>query len=153
MFIRESLYVEIVKSMPIPCVDLAVMDNTEKILLLKRKNQPASNQWWFPGGRVLFYESRSDAAIRKLREECGITQSYVFEELNTFDWFFDFGEGKRIHSITTLFKVIVDSRIAIVLDEQSHEARWDFVGNWVQTDLDPKILEGFAALSSNVRNG
>lgn len=148
MFIEETLYAEIVQSMPIPCVDLAVMDNAGKILLLKRKNEPALNQWWFPGGRVLFNELRSDAAMRKLREECGLSQSYVFEELKTFDWFFGFGEGQRIHSITTLFKVVVDSRVAIVLDEQSHEARWDSLKNWVQTGLDPMMLEGFAALGA-----
>lgn len=148
MFIEETLYAEIVKSMPIPCVDLVVVDQAGRILLLKRKNEPASSQWWFPGGRVLFNELRSEAARRKLKEECGLSQCDAFEELATFDWFFSFGEGQRIHSITTLFKVVVDSRGVIALDEQSHEARWDTMQNWVQTGLDPMMLEGLATLGA-----
>lgn len=146
MFIEEILYAEIVKSMPIPCVDLVVVDQADRILLLKRKNEPASNQWWFPGGRVLVNELRSEAARRKLKEECGLSQCDAFEELATFDWLFSFGEGQRIHSITTLFKVVVDSRNVIALDEQSHEARWDTLQNWVHTSLDPMILKGFSTV-------
>jgi hypothetical protein len=66
--------------------------------------------------------------------------------LATFDWLFSFGEGQRIHSITTLFKVVVDSRDVIALDEQSHEARWDTLQNWVHTSLDPMILKGFSTV-------
>ena len=144
MFIEETVYAEIVKSMPIPCVDLVVMDKACRILLLKRKNEPASNQWWFPGGRVHFGELRSEAARRKLKEECGLIQYEALNELKTIDWFYSFGNGHRVHSITTLFKVIVDSRELVSLDEQSHEARWDYSQNWVQTALDPMVLEGIS---------
>ena len=146
MFIEETLYSEIVKSMPIPCVDLVVMDQAGRILLLKRKNEPASNQWWFPGGRVLFNELRSEAARRKLKEECGFPKCDALEELATFDWFFSFGEGQKIHSITTLFKVVVDSSGAIALDEQSYEARWDSPGNWMQNGIDSMIQKGISKI-------
>ena len=148
MFVEETLYAEIVKSMPIPCVDFVVVDQAGRILLLKRKNESVSNQWWFPGGHVPFNELRSEAARRKLKKECGLSQRDAFEELATFDWFFSFGEGQGIHSITTLFKVVVDSRGVIGLDEQSHEARWDTMQNWVQTGLDPMMLEVLATLGA-----
>jgi ADP-ribose pyrophosphatase YjhB (NUDIX family) len=146
MFIEETLYAEIIKSMPIPCVDLIVMDQVGRVLLLKRKNAPASNQWWFPGGRVLFGELRSDAARRKLRQECGLTQIKSLEELRTFDWFFSFQGGKRVHSVTTLFKVVVDSDKEITLDEQSIDARWDYSKSWMLMELDPMVTQGLAAL-------
>lgn len=95
MFIEEALYAKIIESMPIPCVDLVVMDRVGRILLLKRKNEPASNQWWFPGGRVLFGELRPDAARRKLRQECGLTQIELLEEIRTFDWLFSLEKGKK----------------------------------------------------------
>jgi ADP-ribose pyrophosphatase YjhB (NUDIX family) len=148
MFIEGILYAQILRSMPIPCVDLVVMDQRERILLLRRKNEPALNQWWFPGGRVLFNELRYDAAKRKLKEECGIVHSGALNELKTFDWFFSSGEGQRVHSITSLYKVVVDHNITVVLDEQSQEARWDNLQNWVQSGLDPRVLEGLAALET-----
>jgi len=149
MFIHEDLYAQILQSMPIPCVDLVVTDHAGRILLLRRRNEPMAGQWWFPGGRVLFGERRSQAAKRKLKEECGLSQGDAFEELGTFDWFFSFGEGQRVHSVTTLFKVIVDSMNDITLDQQSYEARWDYPRNWLRTGLDPMMLEGIAALGTD----
>ncbi len=54
MFIEDKLYEKILQVMPISCVDLLVMDEFGRILLLRRKNEPAAGQWWFLGGRVQF---------------------------------------------------------------------------------------------------
>ncbi len=68
MRITEELYRQFCRSMPLACVDLIVVDTDRRVLLLLRKNDPARGHWWFPGGRVLYLETRQQAALRKLRD-------------------------------------------------------------------------------------
>ena len=71
MFIKEDLYKEIIKSVPILCVDLLIYLD-DKYLLVKRNDNPLKGEWWVPGGRVLLGEDCISAAKRKLSEELGI---------------------------------------------------------------------------------
>lgn len=73
-FIPSVLYDQIVKLMPIASVEaLTVMNN--ELLLLKRKNQPAKGQWWFPGGRIHKGESFEEALHREVKEETNLEVS------------------------------------------------------------------------------
>ncbi len=148
MFIKDSLYAEIVQSMPIPCVDLVVMDRSGRILLLKRKNEPAANQWWFPGGRVLFGEMRLEAAKRKLVEECGLSAESEPEELATLDCLLSIEGKKPSHGITTLYKVLVGTSSVAAVDQQSYEGRWGYPSEWQAHDLHPMVLAGIARAAS-----
>ena len=56
----------------IPAVSVALKRN-ETLLLVKRANEPAKNQWAFPGGRVERGEKLEAAARRELLEETGMT--------------------------------------------------------------------------------
>ena len=140
MFVAEELYAQILRVMPIPCVDLLVEDGTGRVLLLLRRNEPAAGEWWFPGGRVLFGEQREDAARRKLEEECGLVATQ-FQEAGTFDLLLDIGEDKCAHFITTLFKVQVARETNIRLDQQSHEARWLTREEWLEKELPPFVCK------------
>ena len=135
MFIPESLYKEISKIMPIPCVDLLVTDREEKVLLVKRKNEPAEGQWWFPGGRVYYGESRQAAAIRKLKEECGLVAN-DFAEMGTYDVMLNLQKMKGMsHGITTLFSMKVLDTSPFILDSQSLEADWRSSKEWLREKL------------------
>lgn len=68
MFIPEELYKKILELAPIACVDIVVR-SPQGILLVKRTNEPANGQWWFPGGRIFKHETFRVAAARKLKEE------------------------------------------------------------------------------------
>ena len=138
MVVPQELYSRIVQVMPISCVDLLIMDEADKVLLLLRRNAPALGQWWFPGGRVLFGESRYDAAKRKLHEECGLS-STRFQEMGTFDIVFDIESDTRAHSITTLFKVQVVIEHDVRLDDQSSEACWLTPHEWLGRELHPFV--------------
>ena len=71
-FIRDPLYNEIVKLMPIPSVE-AIMVRDCKLLFLRRKNYPAKGQWWFPGRRIRIGGSIEEALFREVKEEAGLT--------------------------------------------------------------------------------
>lgn len=130
MWIEKEEYNKIKKSFPIPCVDLIVMNPNNQILMLMRQNEPAKGQWWFPGGRVMFGESRKDAAIRKLKEECGI-ENNAPQEWKTFDIFLeDKEENYMSHGISSFFIFHVDSK-SIMLDNQSSQYEWNGKLEWL----------------------
>lgn len=70
-FIPKKLYTEILKVIPIACVD-AVVVHDGAFLLGKRANRPNKGKWMMPGGRILKGESLEKALKRKLNEELGI---------------------------------------------------------------------------------
>lgn len=137
MWIPEKKYKEIIKLMPIPCVDLIVENSKGEILLLKRKNEPAKGQWWFPGGRVYLGETRVEAAIRKLKEECGV-HPVSMNEIGTYDVILKFSGGALSHGITTIFKVKTTDP-NIILDKQSILFKWDLPQEWLKENINDFI--------------
>ncbi len=135
MILEENLYRQICRVMPIPCVDLIVEDARGRVLLLKRKNEPTRGQWWFPGGRVDFGETRFQAVGRKLKEECGLVAVKV-QELGTYDLFFD-QEPK--HAITTIFQVAIQNPENLKLDGQSEQSDWRVPSDWEKVELNTFI--------------
>ncbi len=130
--IHEELYSQIVQVMPIPCVDLIVSDERGRILLLRRGNEPAKGQWWFPGGRVYHGETRGAAVARKLKEECGLEPTTI-EEIGTFDVMLEIPGHKEVsHGITTLFHAAVGQHVSIRLDTQSADADWRTLDDWLK---------------------
>jgi colanic acid biosynthesis protein WcaH len=70
-FIPNDDYSRILAWLPILCVD-CVITCEGKCLLLRRTNEPAIGQYWFPGGRINKNETIKDAALRKAWEEIGL---------------------------------------------------------------------------------
>ncbi len=54
------------------CVGGIVHDDTGRLLLIKRGNEPSRGKWSIPGGRVEQGESDADAVRRELSEETGL---------------------------------------------------------------------------------
>lgn len=77
-FIPSALYDQIMQLMPIPSVE-AVIVIEGSLLFLRRKNNPAIGQWWFPGGRIHRGESFDETLRREVKEETGLeVESYRF---------------------------------------------------------------------------
>lgn len=146
MYIESDLYREIQRVIPIPCVDLIIVNSQGEVLLAKRTNEPAQGEWWFPGGRVHYLETRFDAAKRKLKEECGFEAGQL-DELGTFDVVVErLDNGSKSHAITTAFVVRVFSETTITLDDQNSDAEWCMPGDWLNMWLNPfvrQVLEIF----------
>ena len=148
MIIPPEQYDQILKTMPIPCVDLLVIDNERKILLIKRRNEPAKGQWWFPGGRVYYKETRRNAAIRKLKEECGLVAIEI-QELGTFDVMLEYPLNSSIvHAITTLFCMKISSHKRFQLDDQSMAFDWKSLREWEKITLPAFVRQCFMYFSS-----
>jgi len=73
---RMRLYCEVEKRFiyenPIPAATGIVLDESGRLLLVRRNRQPGKNQWALPGGFIEAQESPPDAARREIEEECGI---------------------------------------------------------------------------------
>ena len=70
-FIPESKYQEILNLIPIFCVDFLIKKR-DKVLLIKRNQEPLKGVYWFPGGRLRLYEDMDDFAKRIQLSEIGI---------------------------------------------------------------------------------
>jgi 8-oxo-dGTP diphosphatase len=67
-------------------VDLVIFtvnDDTLKVMLVKRAEQPYLDHWSLPGGFLLIGESLEEAALRVLKEKTGVGDLYL-EQLYTF---------------------------------------------------------------------
>jgi 8-oxo-dGTP diphosphatase len=56
---------------PVPAVIAIVIENG-RALLVRRANPPDAGLWGYPGGKIEYGETVSEAAIRELREETGV---------------------------------------------------------------------------------
>jgi len=112
LFIPEDAYQTILQLIPIPCVDVLIHQD-KRILLVKRREEPKKDYWWFVGGRVNKNETLVETAIRKAKEEAGL-DIVVEKIIGTYDGIYEF-----CHTVNTviLAKVIGDFRV--VLDNTS----------------------------------
>jgi colanic acid biosynthesis protein WcaH len=126
-FIDQELYDQMLRHMPIACVDVAIVYNG-CVLLVRRDDAPALGQWWVPGGRVVKGETMRDTARRKAREEVGL-ECHVGPIIHTAETIFPDGpRGIPVHSINACFLLYPthDSNgLSVKLDTHHAEWRWE----------------------------
>ena len=57
----------------IPCVGAVIRDDAGRLLLIKRGHEPGAGLWSLPGGRIEPGETGTQALVREMREETGLT--------------------------------------------------------------------------------
>jgi len=125
-YIADELYMQILDAMPIACVDVAIIHDG-RVLLVQRKDAPAKDQWWLPGGRVQKGETLRDAARRKALEETGLA-CVVDSPIMTAETMFEDGpQGTSVHSINTVYRLAPHmlTEPQVVLD--GHHANYEWV--------------------------
>jgi ADP-ribose pyrophosphatase YjhB (NUDIX family) len=127
MIIPEQQYREILRVLPILCVDIIIVGPDGRYLLVKRRNEPLMGAWWTVGGRVLHGEKAMTAAKRKLREEVGLTND-VMEFIGFYEGWFDrnsFEAGNTYHTVSLIYKTVFkQTPEPPVLDDQSSDWMW-----------------------------
>ncbi len=131
IFLPKHEYLAVVKSIPIATIDLIVRDNQDHVLLGWRKNRPAKDSWFVPGGRLFKNERMGDAFARICRTELGADfglEQAVFRGI--FELFFDdnFAEADGIgtHNISLAYDLALDARLSadILRPEQHSDYKW-----------------------------
>jgi colanic acid biosynthesis protein WcaH len=140
MFIPQEEYDKILSMMPVLCVDLIILFNG-KCLLLKRKNEPAKGQYWFPGGRVYKMETIKDAALRKAKEEVNL--DCQFQKIISIEESM-FKQNKNmmtdIHTVNICCELVTDSISEISLDKQHDGHIWITIDSAKKLDLHPCVI-------------
>lgn len=129
-FIPSKIYNRIVELMPIVSVE-AVIVKDNALLFLKRNNEPALGQWWFPGGRIRKGEPLEEALSREIKEETGLAIS-DFKLINVYSRVFP-----QRHDITIVYLCKYKEGEIMLNDEHSECAFFNCVPN----GLHPFLLE------------
>jgi colanic acid biosynthesis protein WcaH len=123
--IPEETFATCLEHAPQPCVDL-VVERDGGVVLVRRQNEPARGEWFWPGGRLYKGESLDDAAHRVAREELGLDVR-VNERLGVSEHFWETASVAGLdsrHTVPVVYRVEptpVDQ--PIVLDSQHDEYR------------------------------
>jgi len=106
----------------------------EECLLVERGAEPVKGVWWYPGGRMFKGETFFDTALRKVRDETGITsfEAKAVQILGTWNTFFpvsawDTEKEKGTHTVNPLVLVILPeggSAQDVKLDKTSENFKW-----------------------------
>lgn len=138
-YLDEALFSRFLQVLPQTSVEL-VVEHENRVLVAKRRNEPAKGEWFVPGSRLYKGERFTEAVDRIAREELGIEVTPV-RQLGAFNHFWSSGafpEVSKTHTVNVVYHVRPEDPTQIQLDDQ-HEA-------FVFTDgsdfhLHPQIVE------------
>jgi colanic acid biosynthesis protein WcaH len=115
-WIEENLYEKIQRLTPIATVGLLVV-HKERLLLMLRNNEPAKNEWFTPGGRILYGETLEDAVKRVLKEKTGLTPLKIRRKgIMSHIW-------PNSHHIAIFYRVDV-SEDEVKINEEHRAFKW-----------------------------
>jgi 8-oxo-dGTP diphosphatase len=117
----------------------AVVINNRQVLLVRRANEPNRGQWSIPGGTVELDETLAQAAIREVREECGV-ETVAGGVLDTFDLIRRDQAGRLQYHY-----VLIDLAARYVSGEPTAgtdalEVRWVEEAQFDQLEIIPRLL-------------
>jgi colanic acid biosynthesis protein WcaH len=129
MLLDHQTLFDVVKHTPLVSVDLIVSRPNGEILLGYRKNKPAQNTWFVPGGKIMKDERISAALRRVARTELGVELNPdqarfkgVYEHLYTDN--FAGAPGVSTHIVVIAFETLVTMEDKIIGDDQHAQFKW-----------------------------
>ncbi len=136
---KDDDFIQVVRYAPLVSIDLIVRNSEDKVLLGLRKNEPAKNTWFVPGGAVQKDEPLSQAFLRVTFNELGrkITRDSarfkgVFEHFykTNFTGSSDFST----HYIVLAHEIDLDGDIGDLPDDQHRGFKWYTVWDLLRDD-------------------
>jgi colanic acid biosynthesis protein WcaH len=121
--------IEVVKKTPLASIDLIIENTRNQILLGLRKNAPAKDFWFVPGGRILKDESIPQAFERIAKDELGINLTYEKAEFfGVFEhWYPDNFTQKQkasTHYIVLAHHIKITNAPLEFPDDQHAQHKW-----------------------------
>lgn len=130
VMIAKETFQNILRLLPILTVDvLPFNQDFSEVLLFKRVNRPAKNEYFSPGGRLLKNEEVLEGARRQCKRELGLEiekedllPGGVIDEI----WEESAFEGVNYHSVNIFFGYVLSAAqfSCLTLDEQHEEYKW-----------------------------
>ncbi|MCF0207477.1 MAG: NUDIX hydrolase [Bacteroidales bacterium] len=102
-------------------VDMVIIsEDKQKLLLIKRLNEPFKDCWALPGGFIEMEETLEESAIRELREETSLSGI----KLTMFNVFGNPGRDPRGRTITIAYYGICKSPQMAAANDDAKELKW-----------------------------
>lgn len=123
-------FLEVVRLAPLVSIDLIVSDPAGRVLVGRRRNQPARGTWFVPGGRILKGE-RLDAAFTRIVEtELGVASMErssarfggLFEHL--YDENFAEKDSITTHYVVLAYAITLESIASVGRYAQHSQYAW-----------------------------
>lgn len=129
MKLQTHTFAEVVKNSPLISIDLIVRDQQGRTLLGMRKNPPAQNHWFVPGGRIMKNETLDEAFNRITQEELGTKfHRGFFNPLGIYDHIysdnFTGNEEFGTHYIVLAHQIQLNKPLIHLPDTQHAQYRW-----------------------------
>lgn len=136
----EIEFEQVVANAPLVAIDLLVEDAERRMLLGWRKNPPARENWFVPGGRVRKDETLSDAFSRISEEELG--QPFRIDQcifVGVYQHFYPDNflgkQGASTHYLALAYRLWSGSMALRLPQTQHTQYRWEHPDNIAQDPL------------------
>ncbi len=127
MRLPDEEFIRVIRATPLVSIDLIVQNEAGEVLLGKRRNRPAQDYWFVPGGRIRKDEPTQDALQRIGMSELQ-TAVPAGRLLGVFDHFYDdnyFGLPEiGTHYVVLAYRIEMKKSSLFVQDEQHIELAW-----------------------------
>lgn len=126
----EDVFLEISALVPIPNVDLFILDEEERLLLTRREDKFFGKGWHLPGGCIRFKETMLERVSKTAQAELGTTVRVDEKPLTIKDVIIRekrpglTDQNARAHHLAVLFRCFVDDSEYIDQMIVKGEAGW-----------------------------
>lgn len=123
----QAAFAGVVANAPLIAIDLIIDNGSGKVLLGLRRNAPARDCWFVPGGRIYKNESLHAAFLRISRAETGCDmQLHNAQFKGVFEHFYDDNfagaPGFGTHYVTLAYRIQAAAHALALLPQLQHAA-------------------------------
>jgi colanic acid biosynthesis protein WcaH len=127
MTIDKEGFLKVIEAVPFVSIDLILRNERDEVLLGYRRNRPAQNTWFVPGGRIRKNEPVQNALQRIAHTELGIAAPQgkligVFDHIYGDNYFNAPGIGT--HYVVCGYTMNISSSTQFTPDDQHAELKW-----------------------------